>query len=535
MLDIASQSAAAQSSGSQAVASQTAASQRVASQAVATPSRPKGYSLKSLASPVIMRQLDALAAQEHCTDAEALAHIAELDAREHYLSQGYSSMHDYCVRRLRMSEDRALKRIRVGRVALEFPAIFPMIADGRLNLSAVLLLKPRLTPENAAELLSAAALKSNAEVERLLAMRFPTAQMAGPALALDSGIAGEFEVEVAARPPLVPSSAANDASPMGPVGGAVSTTSPASRAALYVKFTPVSADCVAVRGQLSMAAYEQLRHLQALLGHRIPSGNAALVIEHALKLAVDLLEKRKFAKGVCTRPRDGKPNGRYVPAKVRQAVCERDGSRCTFTGPDGTRCGAETRLEFDHIVTFAEGGATTVPNLRLLCQKHNQYEAKRVFGPDFIRGRQERAKAAAVRQRMRRQEQADTQVLREHHGRVQAAERHDQVRIQSRPGARVAAEAAADPTMAEAVTPHRDDPPLLDKAAVDREAARQARHDDIYAGLRGLGFRVDEARRGAEWVNAMPEASLEQCMAAALKDLTRGIAQRGERMARCTA
>ena len=470
MLDVASPDAANRSTGSQSAASQT-----VASQAVASPCRTKGYSLKSLASPVIMRQLDALAAQEHCTDAAVLAHIAELDAREHYLSQGYSSMHDYCVRRLRMSEDRALKRIRVGRVALEFPAIFPMIADGQLNLSAVLLLKSRLTPENAAELLSAAALKTNAEVERLLAMRFPTAQMAGPALALDRGIAGEFEVEVAARPPLVPSSAANEASSMGPVSEAAASP---PRAALYVKFTPVSADCVAVRGQLSMAAYEQLRHVHALLGHRIPSGNAALVIEHALKLALDLLEKRKFAKGVCARPRDGKPNGRYVPAHVRQAVCERDGGRCTFTGPDGTRCAAETRLEFDHIVTFAEGGATTVENLRLLCRKHNQYEAKRAFGHDFVRARQEQAKAAAARARMRKEEK-------------QCA-----------------------PTPA-------DEP-----ARTPTTPSAEAFDPDVIAALRGLRFTLPEARQGAALCADMTESPLAERVRTALQALGRAHAHR---------
>src|SRR5512146_2623398 len=79
MLDIASQHPATPSS----------ASQNAAARDLVSPCRSKGYSLRSLASPVIVRRLDLLAAQEHCTDAEILAHIAELDSREHYLSQGY--------------------------------------------------------------------------------------------------------------------------------------------------------------------------------------------------------------------------------------------------------------------------------------------------------------------------------------------------------------------------------------------------------------------------------------------------------------
>jgi len=45
-------------------------------------------------------------------------------------------MYAYCVGRLRLSDQSAFKRIRVARAAREFPAIFPALADGRLNLSA---------------------------------------------------------------------------------------------------------------------------------------------------------------------------------------------------------------------------------------------------------------------------------------------------------------------------------------------------------------------------------------------------------------
>ena len=48
-----------------------------------------------------------------------------------------------------------------------------MLADGRLNLSAVMLLTPHLTPDTADELLSAAARTDQGALERLLAERFP--------------------------------------------------------------------------------------------------------------------------------------------------------------------------------------------------------------------------------------------------------------------------------------------------------------------------------------------------------------------------
>ena len=77
------------------------------------------------------------------------------------------------------------------------------------------------------------------------------------------------------------------------------------------------------------------------------------------------------------------------------------------------------------------------------------------------------------------------------------------------------------------------------KASVERQKARdaekQARYDDIYSALRGLGSTAAEARRGAEMADGMPGASLEACLRLALTVLARPVAMRGERRARSTA
>ena len=68
-----------------------------------------------------------------------------------------------------MSEDAAFKRIRAARTARRFPAIFAAVADGRLHLSAVVMLAPHLTEDTVDELLTAAIHKSKSEIEELLA------------------------------------------------------------------------------------------------------------------------------------------------------------------------------------------------------------------------------------------------------------------------------------------------------------------------------------------------------------------------------
>ena len=133
----------------------------------------KSYSLSHLADHVLLRDLATLVARDCTTTAEMLAHLAEVEERRLYLPAAHPSMYSYCVHVLGLSEDAAFKRIRAARAAREFPAIFTAVADGRLHLSTVLLLKPHLTADTADDLLSAAARKTRSEVEQLLAQRFP--------------------------------------------------------------------------------------------------------------------------------------------------------------------------------------------------------------------------------------------------------------------------------------------------------------------------------------------------------------------------
>ena len=131
------------------------------------------YSLTHLGDRALLRDLAALLARDRATTAALLAHLAEVDARRLYLPAAHPSMFSYCVHELRLSEEAAFKRIRAARTARQFPAVFAALADGRLHVSAVVMLTPYLTPENAEGLLAAAAHQSKAGIERLLAERFP--------------------------------------------------------------------------------------------------------------------------------------------------------------------------------------------------------------------------------------------------------------------------------------------------------------------------------------------------------------------------
>jgi hypothetical protein len=98
------------------------------------------YTLAHVADEKLLADLAALVASDRQTTAILIAHIAEVDARELFKPAACASMHAYCTRVLHLSADAAFTRIRAARAGRAFPQIFEAIADGRLHLTAVVLL-----------------------------------------------------------------------------------------------------------------------------------------------------------------------------------------------------------------------------------------------------------------------------------------------------------------------------------------------------------------------------------------------------------
>jgi hypothetical protein len=131
------------------------------------------FSLTHLTDEALLRELTSLVSRDRSTTAALVAHLAEVERRELHLPAGFPSLLDYCVHELKLSRDEALKRIRVARQARKYPIIFYALADGRLTLTTVLVLRRHLRHENARELLKAAMNKTKSEVLALLAARYP--------------------------------------------------------------------------------------------------------------------------------------------------------------------------------------------------------------------------------------------------------------------------------------------------------------------------------------------------------------------------
>ena len=130
-------------------------------------------SARALSDGALLEQLPRLAARERSTNAELIAHLAELEARRLHITAGYPSTSVYCREALRLTEREAYNRIEVSRVARRFPAVLEMLVAGVASLTAIRVLAPHLTEENQAEVLAAARGLTTRQVEELVARLAP--------------------------------------------------------------------------------------------------------------------------------------------------------------------------------------------------------------------------------------------------------------------------------------------------------------------------------------------------------------------------
>ena len=319
------------------------------------------YCLGGVGNAELLASLSGLVKRSDELLSDLLAHLAELDERRLFLGLGFPSLFAYCTVSLGMCESSAGRRILAARVCRKLSGAFARVADGELNLSALCAMSPHLTSENAEELAALCSRRSRREIEKLLAARFPRADVRDSVRRIEA----------------------------------------------------LSADRFGVHFTADSEFLELLERARALASHRLPAGDMAEVIKLGLKAFIGEAEKQRFAVGRTPRRktermqgggpthggRDGEsrpPGGcagepkrrlkrtRYVPAAVAREVYERDRGQCSFLAADGRRCACRAFLELDHITPWAVGGASSVANLRLRCRAHNQAHARAYFGVQFI-------------------------------------------------------------------------------------------------------------------------------------------------------
>jgi hypothetical protein len=344
----------------------------------------------------LLRALQELAAQGRDLEADLLAHLGEVDARELYLAQGYPSMFGYCTEALHFSEACAYQRISAARAARSYPRLLERVRSGELHLAGVRLLAPHLTPENHVELIERAKHRSKRAIEEMLADRAPRPD--APALVRGFPVRPAAPCPVPARTQSC-ALALPEPPPGAPASSAAAERPPAP-APRCLPPEPLGARRYKVQFTAGAETYAKLREAQALLRHRIPEGDLAQIFDRALTVLLREVRRARFAETAKPHRGDtGKPAAsgasRHIPAAVRREVVERDAGRCTFIGRSGHRCDSREALEFHHTEPFARSPRHSVDGITLRCRAHNRHSAVRDFGAEHMSRFRKRSRAKA--------------------------------------------------------------------------------------------------------------------------------------------
>ena len=106
---------------------------------------------------------------------------------------------------------------------------------------------------------------------------------------------------------------------------------------------------------------------------RVPAGDLGSILDRALTLLIDDLERRRFARAVLTAAGPAARVHCVGDGAYRAAVqaCRCGSAMRDAAGSSVARGGAARArsLEFHHVAPYAAGGAATADNIQLRCQR----------------------------------------------------------------------------------------------------------------------------------------------------------------------
>ena len=292
--------------------------------------------LKEMSDDALIAQIGTACRAERRFVADVVSYLVEVEDRRLDLRSGSSSLFDYCVRSLGMSEGAAFRRINAARLVRRFPCLLAKLSRGELHLSGLVLLRDYFTNDNVEELAAAASHRSESKLRKLIARRWPRSAV-------------PERIDKLRR----------------------SRIDPLSPEEYLVQFT------------MRASTYEKLQHARDMLRHSHPDGDIASVLDRALDLLITKLERER--RGAAKGPRPSTASSTTeISRAARREVFARDGEQCTYRSEVGERCPSRGFLELDHAEARSFGGGSDPSNLRVLCRAHNRLHAEEDFGKEHV-------------------------------------------------------------------------------------------------------------------------------------------------------
>jgi hypothetical protein len=232
-------------------------------------------SVASLPDDQLLTRLHTLVQRGNVFEPELLIHLGEVDARRLYAREGCSSMFNYCVQVLRFAEASAYKRIRAARAARRHPELLEAVRRGDIHVTGVCLLAPKLSPENARELLAAARGQTADEIRRLLADREPSPDVQASVRRIDTRPSQEDQSPD--REEDSPDQRQEQSTPMpaltAPPRVTMSAPPRTEPRTELASSQPLGGERYCVRFTADRELHAQIQELRALMRHQIPDGD----------------------------------------------------------------------------------------------------------------------------------------------------------------------------------------------------------------------------------------------------------------------
>lgn len=270
-------------------------------------------------------------------EAELLSALQELDEHKTYRYFECTSLFQYAVKHLRLSEDTALNFITVARKVREVPALKQEIERGLVTVSKARKISSVLTKENQDHWLGLAKSLSQKRLEREVAQVNPkatvtekTAYVSGDRLKLEMGISEST-----------------------------------------LKMLKRAQDLEAQSRQKPVSLEETL---QKVLERYLERHDPVRKAEKALERAAQPLVVARRPKQDCVREGRSGARRKARPAELVHQINLRDGGRCTHRDQDGVRCSNTRWIDVHHVLPRKYGGADTLENLVILCRAHHQIQ-----------------------------------------------------------------------------------------------------------------------------------------------------------------
>jgi hypothetical protein len=333
-------------------------------------------------------RLADLLRRERGAMADFLVSLADFDRQRGWREMGYASLFDYLHRELGLAKGTAFYRKTAAELIQRFPEVIEPLRAGKLCITSIVELARVMTPENRAEVLPRFFHCSKQEAQAVSAKLAPRAE--APLREVVTSVRSSSPPAAAPVPPIAPGSPA----PVQPlnqiVPKALDLTGETSLLPRHATSEPMTADLSRLHLTVSRALLAKLEHARLALSHSHPGASLADVVEAGVDL---VLARDAKKKALVAKPRAAKAaneavvqSDAHVPAAVRREVWKRDSGCCQWPLASGGICGSRLRVELDHVVLRAYGGASTVDNLRVLCRAHNDLAARIALGDAYMDG-----------------------------------------------------------------------------------------------------------------------------------------------------